>query len=62
MNKKNMDMLKIGGAAMAAGTAAVMASGMSNMKSKPKKSMKKLAKKSAKTVDGIMNNMLYMFK
>jgi hypothetical protein len=62
MNKKTMDMLKIGGAAMAAGTAAVMASGMSNMKSKPKKSMKKLAKKSAKTVDGIMNNMLYMFK
>ncbi|MBR2876859.1 MAG: hypothetical protein IKC01_06955 [Clostridia bacterium] len=62
MNKTTTDMLKIGGAAMAVGTAAVMASGMSKMKSNPKKSMKKFAKKSAKTVDGIMNNMLYMFK
>lgn len=62
MNKKNMDMLKIGGAIMAAGTATAMATGMTKMKSNPKKTMKKLAKKSAKTVDGIMNNMQYMFK
>ena len=62
MNKKNMDMLKIGGAMMAVGTAAAMVTGISKMKSNPKKTMKKLAKKSAKTVDGIMNNMQYMFK
>lgn len=62
MNKKNMDMLKIGGAMMAVGTAAAMATGMSKMKSNPKKTVKKLAKKSAKTVDSIMNNMQYMFK
>ncbi|MBR6552332.1 MAG: hypothetical protein IKT89_05770 [Clostridia bacterium] len=62
MNKKTTDMLKIGGAVMAVGTAAAMAAGMSTMKNNPKKTMKKLAKKSAKTVDGIMGNMQYMFK
>ena len=62
MNKKTIDMLKIGGAVMAVGTAAAMAAGMSTMKNNPKKTMKKLAKKSAKTVDGIMGNMQYMFK
>ncbi len=60
MNKKTTDMLKIGGAIMAAGAVASMVAG--NMKSNPKKTMKKLAKKSAKTVDGIMGNMQYMFK
>ena len=45
-----MDMLKIGGAVMAAGTAAAMATGMTKMKSNPKKTMKKLAKKSAKYI------------
>ena len=60
MNKMTTDMLKIGGAIMAAGAAASMVAG--NMKSNPKKTMKKLAKKSAKTVDGIMGNMQYMFK
>lgn len=62
MNKKTTDMLKIGGAIMAAGAAASMVAGMGNMKNNPKKTMKKLAKKSAKTVDGIMGNMQYMFK
>ena len=62
MNKKTTDMLKIGGAVMAVGTAAAMAAGMSTMKNNPKKTMKKLAEKSAKTVDGIMGNMQYMFK
>ena len=62
MNKKTTDMLKIGGAVMAVGTAAAMAAGMSTIKNNPKKTMKKLAKKSAKTVDGIMGNMQYMFK
>ena len=62
MNKKTTDMLKIGGAIMAAGAAASMVTGMGNMKRNPKKTMKKLAKKSAKTVDGIMGNMQYMFK
>ena len=62
MNKKTTDMLKIGGAIMAAGAADSMVAGMGNMKSNPKKTMKKLAKKSAKTVDGIMGNMQYMFK
>ena len=62
MNKKTTDMLKIGGAVMAAGAAATMVAGMTNKKSNPKKTMKKLAKKSAKTVDGIMGNMQYMFK
>ena len=62
MNKKTTDMLKIGGAIMAAGAAASMVAGMGNMKSNPKKTMRKLAKKSAKTVDGIMGNMQYMFK
>jgi hypothetical protein len=62
MNKKSMDMLKIGGAMMAVGTAAAIATGMTKMKSNPKKTVKKLAKKSSKTVDNIMNNMHYMFK
>ncbi len=62
MNKKSMDMLKIGGAVMAVGTAAAMATGIKSMKSNPKKTVKKLAKKSSKTVDNIMNNMHYMFK
>ncbi|MBO7179071.1 MAG: hypothetical protein J6V78_01910 [Clostridia bacterium] len=62
MNKKNMDMLKIGGAVMAAGALASMATGMGKMKNNPKRAMKKFAKKSAKTVDGIMGNMQYMFK
>ena len=39
MNKKTTDMLKIGGAIMAAGAAASMVAG--NMKSNPKKTMKK---------------------
>ncbi len=62
MNKKNMDMLKIGGAVMAVGTAAAMATGITKMKNNPKKTMAKLAKKSSKTVDNIMNNMHYIFK
>lgn len=62
MNKKNMDMLKFGGTVMAVGAAAAMATGITKMKSNPKKKIKKLAKKSAKTVDGIMGNMQYMFK
>ncbi len=62
MNKKTTDMLKIGGAVMAVGALASMATGMSGKKSNPKKTMKKFAKKSAKTVDGIMGNMQYMFK
>ena len=62
MNKKTSDMLKIGGAVMAAGALASMATGMSKTKSNPKKTMKKFAKKSAKTVDGIIGNMQYMFK
>jgi len=62
MNKKTTDMLKIGSAIMAAGAIGTMAIGMGNKKSNPKKTMKKFAKKSAKTVDGIMGNMQYMFK
>lgn len=62
MNKKTTDMLKLGGAVMAVGAAASMAAGMGKMKSNPKKTMKKLAKKSAKTIDGIMGNVQYMFK
>lgn len=61
MDKKTMDMLKIGGAMMAVGTAAAVATGAKKMKS-PKRTVKKLAKKSAKAMDGIMNNMSYMFK
>lgn len=60
MNKKTTDMLKIGGTIMTVGALGTMAVG--NMKSNPKRTMKKLAKKSAKTVDGIMGNIQYMFK
>lgn len=62
MNKKTTDMLKIGGAVMAASAAAAMATGMGKSKNKPGKAMKKLVKKSAKAMDGIMGNMQYMFK
>ncbi len=62
MKKTTTDKLLAGGAMMAVGAAAALATGAMNKGSNPKKSIKKFAKKSAKTVDGIMGNMQYMFK
>ena len=54
--------MKIGGALMAMGVAAAVTAGVVNSKNSTKRKMKKLAKKSIKTVDGILDNVQYMFK
>ena len=54
--------LKIGGALMAMGVAAAVTAGVVNSKNSTKRKMKKLAKKSVKTMDGILDNVQYMFK
>ncbi|MEE1503439.1 MAG: hypothetical protein UGF89_04225 [Acutalibacteraceae bacterium] len=54
--------MKIGGALMAMGVAAAVTAGVVNSKNSTKRKMKKLAKKSVKTVDGILDNVQYMFK
>lgn len=59
--KMSNDAVKCGVAALGVGAAAAMVAGISKMNS-PQKKMKKLAKKSAKAVEGIMDNVRYMFK
>lgn len=54
--------MKIGGALMAMGVAAAVTAGIVNAKGSTKTKMKKLAKKSVKTMDGILDNVQYMFK
>ena len=54
--------MKIGGALMAMGVAAAVTAGVVNSKNSTKRKMKKIAKKSVKTVDGILDNVQYMFK
>ena len=54
--------MKIGTALMAMGVAAAVTAGVVNSKSSTKHKMKKLAKKSVKTMDGILDNVQYMFK
>ncbi len=55
MKMSTNDMAKIGGAAMAIGTAAAVAAGVVSMRgSKTKRSMKKLAKKSIKAMDNVV--------
>lgn len=54
--------MKIGAAVMAMGVAAAVTAGIVNSKSSTKNKMKKLAKKSVKTMDGILDNVQYMFK
>lgn len=54
--------MKIGGALMAMGVAAAVTAGVVNSKNSTKRKMKKLAKKSVKTMDGILDNVQYMFK
>ncbi len=54
--------MKFGGALMAMGVAAAVTAGVVNSKSGTKRKMKKLAKKSVKTMDGILDNVQYMFK
>lgn len=54
--------MKIGSALMAVGVAAAVTAGVVNAKSSTKHKMKKLAKKSVKTMDGILDNVQYMFK
>ncbi len=54
--------MKIGSAMMAVGVAAAITAGIVNSKKSTKSKMKKLAKKSVKTMDGILDNVQYMFK
>lgn len=54
--------MKIGGALMAMGVAAAVTAGVVNSKNSTKRKMKKIAKKSVKTMDGILDNVQYMFK
>ncbi len=54
--------MKIGSAMMAVGVAAAITAGVVNSKKSTKHKMKKLAKKSVKTMDGILDNVQYMFK
>lgn len=54
--------MKIGGTLMAMGVAAAVTAGVVNSKNSTKRKMKKLAKKSVKTMDGILDNVQYMFK
>lgn len=54
--------MKIGGALMAMGVAAAVTAGVVNSKNSTKRKMKKLDKKSVKTMDGILDNVQYMFK
>ena len=54
--------MKVGGALMAMGVAAAVTAGVVNSRSSTKRKMKKLAKKSVKTMDGILDNVQYMFK
>ena len=54
--------MKIGGALMAMGVAAAVTAGVVNSKNSTKRKMKRLAKKSVKTMDGILDNVQYMFK
>ena len=54
--------MKIGGALMAVGVAAAVTAGVVNSKNSTKHKMKKIARKSVKTVDGILDNVQYMFK
>ena len=54
--------MKIGGALMAMGVAAAVTAGVVNSKNSTKRKVKKLAKKSVKTMDGILDNVQYMFK
>ncbi len=61
MNGKKEDALKVGGVLMAVGTAAAIAAGVKSRTS-TKSKMKRIMKKSAKTMDGILDNMQYMFK
>lgn len=61
MKMNTSDMMKIGGAVMAVGTVAAIAMG-SKKKNSAKSKIKKFAKKSEKALDGVMDNMQYMFK
>ena len=54
--------MKIGGALMAMGVAAAVTASVVNSKNSTKRKMKKLAKKGVKTMDGILDNVQYMFK
>jgi hypothetical protein len=54
--------MKLGTALMAMGVAAAVTAGVVNSKNSTKRKMKKLAKKSVKTMDGILDNVQYMFK
>lgn len=54
--------MKIGGALMAMGVAAAVTAGVVNSKNSTKRKMKKIAKKGVKTMDGILDNVQYMFK
>lgn len=54
--------MKLGTAVMAVGVAAAVAAGVVNSRNSTKSKMKKLAKKSVKTMDGILDNVQYMFK
>lgn len=62
MNMSSDKTMKIGGALMAMGVAAAVTAGVVNAKSGTKRKMKKLAKKSVKTMDGILDNVQYMFR
>lgn len=54
--------MKLGTAVMTVGVAAAVAAGVVNSRNSTKSKMKKLAKKSVKTMDGILDNVQYMFK
>ena len=54
--------MKLGSAMMAVGVAAAITAGVVNSKRSTKSKIKKLAKKSVKTMDGILDNVQYMFK
>lgn len=62
MNMKTEDMAKIGTAAMAVGVAAAVAAGIVNSRNSTKSKVKRFAKKTAKTMDGVVSGMQYMFK
>ncbi len=56
MKKSTEDMMKVGGAVMAAGTAAAVTAGLVAKNSKSAKStMKKIVKKSMKMMDSVAN-------
>ncbi len=62
MTMKQEKAMKIGGAMMAMGAAAAVTAGVVNANTSTKRKMKKIVKKSAKTLDGVLDNMQYMFK